>query len=84
LQYFLSGAFRDDKFELLLLRARDWGNSRQGMTQSTQNSQAALDPIWTNGVGDGEEMAAWITGFVSFHGAILKQGVGHRLSHGKK
>jgi hypothetical protein len=29
-------------------------------------------------------MAARITSFVSFHGAILKQGVGHRLSYDKK
>ncbi|HZE13800.1 MAG TPA: hypothetical protein VE086_08585 [Chthoniobacterales bacterium] len=53
MQYFLSGAFRDDKLELLLLRARHWGNSRQGMTQGAQDAQAALDSIGANGVGDG-------------------------------
>jgi hypothetical protein len=84
LQYFLLSAFRDDKFELLLLRARHRGNSRQGMTQGAKDAQAALDSIRPDGVGDGEEMAAWITRFVSFHGAILRQGVGHRLSNGKK
>jgi hypothetical protein len=54
------------------------------MTQGAQDAQAALDAIRPNRVRDREQMAARITSFVSFHGAILKQGVGHRLSHGKK
>jgi hypothetical protein len=29
-------------------------------------------------------MAARIPSFISFHGAILKHGVGHRLSDGKR
>jgi hypothetical protein len=54
------------------------------MTQRTQDAQAALDAIWADRVRNGEQMAARRASFVSFHGAILKQGVGHRLSHGKK
>jgi hypothetical protein len=67
-----------------LLGALKGGNSRQGMTQRPKNAEPALDPIGPNGVGDSEQIATRITNFGSFHGAILKQGVGHRLSHGKK
>ena len=46
--------------------------------------QPALDSIGTNGVGNGQQIATWIMSFVSFHGAIMKQGVGHGLSDGKR
>jgi hypothetical protein len=54
------------------------------MTQGAQNAQAALDSIRPNGVRNSQQIATRIPSFVSFHGAILKQGVGHGLSHGKK
>jgi hypothetical protein len=54
------------------------------MTQGAQDAEAALDAIGPDRVWNGEQMATRISSFVSFHGAILKQGVGHRLSHGKK
>jgi hypothetical protein len=77
-------ALRHNELELLLVRARQGGNSRQRTTQSPKNAEAALDPIGADGVRDGEQIATRITNFGSFHGAILKQRVGHRLSHGKK
>jgi hypothetical protein len=53
------------------------------MAQGTKNAKTALDPIGPDRIRNGEQMAAWITNFVSFHGTILKQGVGHPLSNGK-
>ena len=38
---------------------------------------SALDSIWPDGVRNHEEIAARIVTFVSFHGVIVKQGVGH-------
>ena len=78
-----SGAFRQSKVEFLLLRPRDWGDSRQRMAQGAENAQPALDSIRPDRIRDREQMAPWITNFVSFHSAILKHGVGHPLSHGK-
>jgi hypothetical protein len=88
LQYFSrakSGPFRQGEIELLLLRARE-GSSRRGqrMAQSSQDAQAPLDSIWPNRVWDSQQIATRIMSFVSFHGAILKQGVGHGLSDGKR
>jgi hypothetical protein len=54
------------------------------MAQSAQNAQAPLDSIWPNRVWDRQEIATRIMSFVSFHGVIMKQGVGHGLSDGKK
>jgi hypothetical protein len=76
--------FRLSEIELFLLRAWKGGKSRQRQTKGTEDPQTALDPIGTNRIGDGKQVAAWITDFGSFHGAILKHGVGHRLSYGKK
>jgi hypothetical protein len=88
LQYFSrakSDAFRQGEIELLLLWAWE-GTSRrgQGMAQGAQDAQAALDPIGADGIGNSQQIATRIMSFVSFHGAILKQGVGHGLSDGKK
>ena len=79
-----SGAAGHDKIELLLLRPRQRGNSRQRLAQRPEDAQATFDPIGPDRIGNGEEMTSWITNFVSFHGAILKQGVGHLLSHGER
>src|SRR6476620_4401843 len=88
LQYFSrrqSGARCDHERELLLLGARDGGVGRgEGMAQRAQNPEAAFDSVGPDGVWNNEQIAARITGFVSFHGVILKQGVGHRLSDAKK
>jgi hypothetical protein len=87
LQYFsrgLSGPLRHDEIELLLVRARHGRDRGQGMTQGAQNAQTPLDPIWANGIGNSQQIATRIVSFVSFHGAILKQGVGHGLSDGKR
>src|SRR2546421_12956141 len=54
------------------------------MAQGAQDAKAALHSIGPDGVGDSEQIAAWIMSFVSFHGAIIKQGVGHGLSNGKR
>src|SRR5207237_2178460 len=69
--------FGDEEIELLLLRPRQrGGRGRQGMAQGAQDAKAALHSIGPDGVGDSEQIAARIMSFVSFHGAIIKQGVG--------
>jgi hypothetical protein len=45
------------------------------MAQGAQDAKAALDSIGPHGVRNREQIPARITSFVSFHGAILKQGV---------
>jgi len=77
-----SGALGYDEFELLLLWPREWRSRGQGVTQRAEDAEAALDPIWANGIGNSQQIATRIMSFVSFHGAILKQGVGHGLSDG--
>jgi hypothetical protein len=54
------------------------------MAQSPQDTQATLDSIGPNRVRDSQQIAPRIMSFVSFHGVIMKQGVGHGLSDGKK
>jgi hypothetical protein len=54
------------------------------MTQGAQDAEAAFDPVRPDGVRNSEQIATRIVAFVSFHGVIMKQGVGHGLSHGKK
>ena len=78
----MSDPFRQREVELLLLRPRERRGGGQGMTQRAQDPQAALDPIGADGIGNSQEIATRIMSFVSFHGAILKQGVGHGLSDG--
>jgi hypothetical protein len=78
----MSDPFRQREVELLLLWPRERCGGGQGVTQGAQNAQAALDPIWADGIGNSQEIATRIMSFVSFHGAILKQGVGHGLSDG--
>ena len=79
----MSDPFRQREVELLLLRPRERRGGGQGMTQRAEDAQAALHPIWADGIGNSQQIATRIMSFVSFHGAILKQGVGHPLSHGK-
>jgi hypothetical protein len=79
------GVRSHDELELSLLRPRYRGcRDGQGMAQGAQDAQATLDPVGADGVRNHEQITARITGFVSFHGANLKQGVGHRLSDAKK
>jgi ABC-type antimicrobial peptide transport system ATPase subunit len=78
----MSDPFRQREVELLLLWPRERRSGGQGMTQRAQDPQAALDPIWADGIGNSQEIATRIMSFVSFHGAILKQWVGHGLSDG--
>jgi hypothetical protein len=80
----MSDPFRQREVELLLLRARHRGGSGQGVTQGAEDAQTALDPIGANGIRNRQQIATRIMSFVSFHGAILKQGVGHGLSDGEK
>jgi hypothetical protein len=54
------------------------------MAQSPQDTQATLDSIWPNRVRNSQEISTRIMSFVSFHGVIMKLGVGHGLSDGKK
>jgi hypothetical protein len=81
LQYFLwegSGPLRQGEIELLLPGAFGWvGGSRQRKPQSAQNAQTPLDPIGPIRRRDDDQTAARIMSFVSFHGVIMKQGVGH-------
>jgi hypothetical protein len=85
-QYFLScrsDSFWQREIELLLLRTLERRRrSRKRQAERAQNAQAALDPVWPNGVGNGQQTATRIASFVSFHGDIMKQGVGHGLSNG--
>jgi hypothetical protein len=86
-QYFLSGMsdpFRQREVELLLLRPRQWRDGRQGMPQGAEDAESALDPIGANGIRNSQQIATRIMSFVSFHSAILKQGVGHGLSDGER
>jgi hypothetical protein len=79
-----SGSFREDEVEFALLRARErrcGGGDRRA--QRPQNTQPALDSIWSNGMRNREQIATRLVNFVPFHGGIMKQGVGHRLSNGK-
>jgi hypothetical protein len=88
LQYFLcegSGPLRQGEIELLLPGPFDWvGGSRQRKPQSAQDAQSALDPIGPVGRRNDDQTAAGVMSFVSFHGGIMKQGVGHGLSDAKK
>src|SRR3954466_8723792 len=84
LQYFLrpiSGApgHREIEFLLAMPRKRLGGRSDR-CAERPENPKAALDSIGTDGIWDNEQIAAWITNLVSFHGANLRQGVGHGLS----
>jgi hypothetical protein len=76
-----SGSFREDEVEFALLRERQRrrGGGNRG-AQRPQNAQPALDSIRSNGMRNGEQIAARLVNLVSFHGGIMKQGVGHRLS----
>jgi hypothetical protein len=78
----MSDPFRQREVELLLLRSRHRGGSGQGVTQGAEDAQTALDPIRPGGIRNRQQIATRIMSFVSFHGAILKQGVGHGLSDG--
>jgi hypothetical protein len=80
----MSDPFRQREIELLLLWPRERRGGGQGVTQRAEDAQAALDPIRADGIGNSQQIATRIMSFVSFHGAILKQGVGHVLSDGKR
>jgi hypothetical protein len=88
LQYFLcewSGPLRKREIELLLPGPFNRvGRSGQRKAQGAQNAKAALDPIRPVGRRNDNQTAAGVMSFVSFHGAILKQGVGHGLSDAKR
>src|SRR5205809_6278544 len=75
-----SGSFREDEVELALLRAR---KRRRGVgnrgAQRPQESKPALDPIGSNGRRNRQQITTGVVSFVSFHGDIMKQGVGHRM-----
>jgi hypothetical protein len=73
------------EIELLLPGAFDRvGGSGQRKAQGAQYAQSALDSIGPVGRRNNNQTAAGIMSFVSFHGAILKQGVGHGLSDAKR
>jgi hypothetical protein len=80
----MSDSFWQGEVELLLLRTLEGGGgSQQRRSEGAQDAQAALDSIGTNGIGNGQQIATRIMSFVSFHGVIMKQGVGHGLSDAK-
>ena len=73
-----SGFSREDEWEFSLLRPRNGGiGCGYGEAQCPQNTQAALQSIRANGTWDGKQIATRRVNFVSFHGVIMKQGVGH-------
>src|ERR1041384_2229180 len=76
-----SGSFREDEIELPLLRTRKrrCGAGNRG-AQRPQEAQSPLDPVGSNGGRNGKQITTGLVSFVSFHGGIMKQGVGHRLS----
>ena len=78
-----SGFGRENKREFPLLRSWDRSFDRSnGQPERSQDPQTPLNPIRTNGWWNSKKMAPRIMSFVSFHGANLKQGVGHSLSYG--
>jgi hypothetical protein len=57
--------------------------SGQRKAQGAQNAKSTLDPIRPIGRRNDDQTAAGVMSFVSFHGVIMKQGVGHGLSNAK-
>jgi hypothetical protein len=80
----MSDPFRQREVELLLLWPRERRSRGQGVTQGAEDAESAFDPIRPGGIRNRQQIATRIMSFVSFHGAILKQGVGHGLSDGKR
>jgi hypothetical protein len=80
-QYFSaprSDSARESEIEFALVGSLGRSIRRgQGETKRPQNAQPALDSIRPNRIRDSEQTATRIMGFVSFHGATMKPGVGH-------
>jgi len=72
------GSPRQDEGKFPLLRSRNGRIScRQGKAQRPQNAQAALYSVRANGTRNRKQIATRRVNLVSFHGVIMKQGVGH-------
>jgi hypothetical protein len=58
--------------EFALLRLNDRLGHIQRLPNCAQNAQAAFDPVWPDGIGNWQEMAATIAGCIMFHAPNLK------------
>jgi hypothetical protein len=74
----VSALSRESEIEFTLVRPlRRRVRRCEREAERAQNAESALDPIGPDGVRNRKEIATRVVSFVSFHGVIMKHGVGH-------